>query len=846
MKETILLAPGANGTELLRMLARFGKNTLGLRVMNAVELSKYALMYCGIPIGADFLPRKQEPAVVDSFIRQIPYFASASYADSEKVADALFSLRSLIPLDEFKRIHTVLPKGEFQDKNSSLEKAYDQYFASLKRNGMIDTIGLIRKAMAEAAPLACPIYILKEYPLSPLETALAGTLVPDCTETTLPELLGQKALQLSNLDYWECYGSSNEVEAVYDYIASHKIPFDQCTVAITNTAQYSQLFYDFAQSHNIPVTLGCGIPILNSNPAKLLRLLYDWNTPGYNGADALRELLTSDAFDRKKLYTALGMENAGYLNEIIAMAGALRIGFQKQVNDTRINAYRQTLEPGSDAQKILGYVESLSAEFSQGQSRLIEKFSVIRDHIPGRVDRSALSVVCGTLDAYAHFSDGNTLDSIIPEILQKSVCSENSRGGALFITGIPGALASMREHLFVVGLSASYFPGTPRENYLLLDSDYALFGDVQTLPTSTNRVARQKESLDNLLTLASTMGVQSHISYASYHLTDLKEENPSSVLFDLFRRQHGKSATLQEFRSSLRPIGYFDQQVSDSRYVGRAYVDGMEILHEEMRGDDTPCPVAVQTGFSPTAIDDFFSCPRHFFLTRILGVKETEADDPFVVISPAALGTLVHALMEQLGSTPCNREEFLQHADAVFEQFLLSRPPIHKDSAAAEKKAFLNIMRNAFDSDPGNEVLASEEDASILHSSGVPLCGVPDRVEKTSEGAYIIADYKTGRKIRHKPNDIHTCLQVVIYAYLLEQHGIPISRCEYRYLRDRLTVECNYDSAMKQALNAKMLEFKNTLDTGIFPPARTEDACKFCTLQVICREENTLHEEAAK
>lgn len=746
MEETILLAPGANGTELLRMLARFGKNSIGLRVMNAAELSKYALMHCGIPIGADFLPRKQEPAVVDSFIRQIPYFASASYADAEKIADALFSLRSLIPLDEFKGIHTVLPKGEFQDKNVSLEKAYDQYLTCLKRNGMIDTIGLIRKAMAEAEPLNCTIYTLKEYPLSPLETALAKTISPDCAETTLSELLGKEASHLRNLDYWECYGSSNEVEAVYDYIFSHKIPFDQCTVAITNTAQYSQLFYDFAQSHDISITLGCGVPILNSNPARLLKLLYDWNTTGYNGADALRKLLTSDAFDRKKLMTALGMETAEHLNQVIAMAGALRIGFKKQNNDTRINAYRQTLEPGSDTQKILDYVEALSAEFSQGQSRLIEKFSVIRKSIPGRVDRSALSVVCGTLDAYSRFSDGNSLDQIIPEILQKSVCSENSRGGALFITGIFGALASLREHLFIVGLSASYFPGTPKENYLLLDSDYTPFGDAKTIPSSVNRVERQKEALNHLLSLASTMGVQSHISYASYHLADLKEENPSSVLFEIYRKQHGKSDALQEFRSSLKHIGYFGQQVSGSCYVGRAYVSGMDILHEEIRGDDTPCPVTVQTGFSPTAIDDFFSCPRHFFLTRILGVKETEADDPFVVISPAALGTLVHALMEQLGSTPYNRETFLQHANAVFEQFLLSRPPIHKDSAAAEKKAFLNIMRNAFDSDPGNEVLASEEDTSTFHISGVPLCGIPDRVEKTPGGEYIIADYRPEEK----------------------------------------------------------------------------------------------------
>ena len=48
MTEKILLLPGANGTELTRMLARFHKNSLGLRIMNAAELARFALMRSGI------------------------------------------------------------------------------------------------------------------------------------------------------------------------------------------------------------------------------------------------------------------------------------------------------------------------------------------------------------------------------------------------------------------------------------------------------------------------------------------------------------------------------------------------------------------------------------------------------------------------------------------------------------------------------------------------------------------------------------------------------------------------------------------------------------------------------
>ena len=176
----------------------------------------------------------------------------------------------------------------------------------------------------------------------------------------------------------------------------------------------------------------------------------------------------------------------------------------------------------------------------------------------------------------------------------------------------------------------------------------------------------------------------------------------------------------------------------------------------------------------------------------------------------------------------------MQKAKAAFDAFLLSRPPILKDIAAMEKDAFCKMMENAYDMDPKNKVLASEVNQSFRHRSGVLLSGIPDRVEQTATGDYIIADYKTGKRISHTPNDIDSCLQVVIYAYLSEQRGIPITRCEYRYLRHGSTVPCRYDTAMKEALNAKLSHFKNALDTGEFPPANNKNNCTYCTLAGIC------------
>ena len=70
MKEMIFFAPGINGTEFLRTLAAFGIGTIGCRVINATELAKTALMRSGIS-APDFIPRKDEAALIDTFLRRI-------------------------------------------------------------------------------------------------------------------------------------------------------------------------------------------------------------------------------------------------------------------------------------------------------------------------------------------------------------------------------------------------------------------------------------------------------------------------------------------------------------------------------------------------------------------------------------------------------------------------------------------------------------------------------------------------------------------------------------------------------------------------------------------------------
>ena len=124
--------------------------------------------------------------------------------------------------------------------------------------------------------------------------------------------------------------------------------------------------------------------------------------------------------------------------------------------------------------------------------------------------------------------------------------------------------------------------------------------------------------------------------------------------------------------------------------------------------------------------------------------------------------------------------------------YLTKRIPVHPQDAEREKRRFVTMMVNAYADDPKNTVLAAEEELFAKHPSGIIVKGYPDRVEQDANGLDLIADFKTGRKVLHKDNDVASCLQVMLYAFILTDHEIDIRTCVYRYLRLRKRVRIDY------------------------------------------------------
>lgn len=867
MKEKIILAPGLNGNELMRSLALHGINCIGMRICGAAELARLALMRSGIPVSGDFVSAREEAAIVADAVNGEPYFGKTSYSDIQEIAAAIRRMRSLTAdEDEEQSIQEKLPAGIFKEKNEALLHVCQRYMALLRSRGAADAVTLIRRAAVESKTIHADFMTLKEYPLNPLEKKLLDRVSGGAvTGTSLQELFGKQSQPLQLRAVRNCYGAPNEVETILTDIYSGR-RLDQCTVAVADAMTYGQLFFDYALLYDIPVTFGCGIPVMNSNPARLLAVYYSWITGGFYGAAAIGELLSSRAFDRSKLYELFPEKDENFSwTTFYEVLGDLRLTNDAAVNEKRIAGFRKAVEEElalARKEDSRGYkailkkkscipcLEIMGRELGLPAEDFISRYAYIRrgsgtnaERLLMMLDISAARAIYEELKVIRSSGLDQSADDIIPNVLKITVCSQRSEAGKLHVTGIEGAFGSLRQHLYLAGMSASNYPGSPKENYLLLDADLELFGPDAESWTADGRILRKREQLLSLARLASALGTDLSVSYAGLNVSELKKDNASSLIFELFQEACGRDASAQELEDHTVRVGYFEPAISASRRIGEAYTRGDMVCPDAKEaGTESPAvPWNLDRAWSPTALDTFFGCPRRFMLGYILGIPEPEEYDPFEVMNALDTGTLAHSLMEELGGRDMGREDFLSLSEAYFDRFIQEHPPLIAENVPPVRNQFLDMMETAYGMDPHREIALEEEDISCTHESGVRIHGFPDRVEKLEDGTYLVVDFKSGRTVGHKQDDIGTCLQVILYAYLMEQRGFHVSGGEYRYIRLGETVTCRYDDDMKRQLLERLTLFKKSMESGDFPAAQKaedgDDPCRFCRYKAICGKE---------
>lgn len=843
MNERIIVVPHTN--KLLSSLAYKGKGFFNTRIFTPIELARELLLRSGKISERTFVSRSDELIYYKKIVETVDYFKTVKLADIKAINQTINTIRELVTNEN--EIKDILDKGNFKEKNKALYEVYINYIDKLESENKIDTIALIRSAISKPYKLDSEVISLKEYQYTLLDKELLKS-AGEVKELSLFDLYESEIKDLKIESIKNCYGTSNEVASIIDDIFTNKNS-DETVVALANYPLYSQIFYDFACKYKINISFGDGLALVNSYPGKLLKQYYYWISDANFSYEAFLKLIYSPYFNLKLLNDLVDVEDKNCFYDKLSK---LRLTNDIKINRQRLNDYREVItkpiinEDGLD--KYLNAIERIADELTLPVEEFIGKYAVLRNEndFVSMLDKKAMETIINEVRTIKDIGFDITSD-IIDTLLRKQIYRQSNKPGNLLITSIEDAMSSLRKNLYVCGLSSSVYPGSPKENPLLLDSDLKDFSNEEL--NSIGKVITRKENLFNLINLANSLDNKINLSYAGLNVSELKNNNASSLLFEIYKRiKSNESKNLSDFKDSIINVEYFEPNLSNSRFVGDAYNKSKEIIYKVLKENTDKTSIDIRR-YSPSALNTFFNCKKEFFYQNVLRLEVADDYDPYSVISPTEQGTLVHALMEYLADNRMAKDEFIKLASDVFDDYMKISVPLIQEKIDLVKEEFLEMLENAwnFDNENPRELAFKEEDTDIKHEeSGLILHGFPDRVELTKDGKMVIIDFKTERdKNAHRYNnideEIETCLQVIVYAYIVEnKFHKQIDHMEYRMLRYKKgIVNVEYNDEVKKKLSEKLIEFKNAVNSGDFSiEAFSEEEekikCKYCKYGSIC------------
>jgi len=574
--EKILLVPSfAVGTQILDALARSGCAHLNLRPATLFSL---ALEVAGPFLAADgrrLLSRAQLLAVVESACDEV--LKADSYFG--KLRERVGLHRALHrTLDELRRAGVApgaLPAEAFEDARkarelAALARAFD---ATLERIGAADAAEVFdRAARACAEPLRripASAHVLRPagLELAPLEERFLASCAP--VTVPLDEDSPETGSTLPVLTFSHALSEENEVRGVFRRILDDGLRLDDVEIAFDDDATYRPLLYELASQYGVSCTFDDGVPVTYTRPGQGVLDYLDWIAHDFRVA-ALERLLADGRADLKPFQPAAsrvgGIRTARFLRRARIFAGASR--YVPRL-DALVERERQPESEG----EFGGVRDAVRAERLAAaetlRSFVKRLFSLTPTISRGRVSLPALAAACrevvGEMLTRASDLDGAAADALaglfqqlaeLPEralscaeaanrlreaVVGLAVVSATPAPGHVHVARLSRAGYSARPRTFVLGLDEARFPGPPRQDPVLLDSERDALN--RTLPAASRLGLPGLSSADErrhaLRALLARVRGKVVLSFSNRDILQDAERFPSPVLLQLYREREG-------------------------------------------------------------------------------------------------------------------------------------------------------------------------------------------------------------------------------------------------------------------------------------------------------------------
>jgi RecB family exonuclease len=500
--------------------------------------------------------------------------------------------------------------------------------------------------------------------------------------------------------------------------------------------------------------------------------------------------------------------------------------------------------------------------------------------------------------------------------------SARRRYGAVFVGCAPDARGCAFDVVFVAGLAERIFPRKITEDPILLDESRRVLS--AGLTTQPDRVA------DERLALRLAIGAARERVVLSYPRLDTQQGRPrvpSFYTLEALRAAEGRLPSFEEIAgrargddgvrlgwpAPARPEDAIDDAEYDlallaplldadpettrgtARYLlganvhlaralrARArrwwrsqwtYADGLVDADELGRAALARHQLSARS-FSPTALQNFATCPYRFFLQAVHRLQPREEPIAIETLDPLTRGALFHdvqyALLTKLRADgrlpvrPDNCEaaqdtvdDVLRSVAAAYGERLAPAIPRVWDDAIASIRADLRewlrlaaaddgcwvphrfeLSFGIADRDRANADAASSPDPVPLEG-GLRLRGAIDLVERHVRGRLRVTDHKTG-KVRAKAGVVvggGEILQPILYALACERllpEPVAAGRLYY------CTATGGYeerivplDDGSRAAARTGIEVLDRALQTGFLPAAPVARACDYCDYRPVC------------
>ncbi|ASA19528.1 PD-(D/E)XK nuclease family protein [Paenibacillus donghaensis] len=810
---------------------------------------------------------------------------------------------------------------EYEQKGLYITELLSLYEQWLEQNHFSDFAGLL-DYLPETAETNNHLFICKDMEhLSSVEQEMLKRIAGDRL-IILPQT-GSFLSSLQNkapitVQLFQATGTLAEIREAFRRICNKEDSFDQAEVIVSNYENYSLAIFTLSQALEIPCTFSQGLPVIYSKVGQAALVYLEWLGCNYDVEcilNALRHDILSfhhfgDNVDQTDLISTLEQSGIGWGRQRYSMLEVSSNTVLRGVNGESIGILSRIFKgvfqklPDSRQEKWtpLVILHSLMDFLQKYAVPSSEADSLVKTELTAQIKMLEL-VSPRTL------SSESALRYAIDMVEGVRILVGGPTSGKLHISSLHDGGISGRKQTYMLGMSNENWTLQVRQDPVLLDMERRNIEGLLLSAERTECIIRERETRLEMLSGAVTL------SYSNYDPAEEKEIIPAFMLLQVARiiTNDSQMDLTGLVRVLGKPFGYMSSGTNEEhlldggdRWLGRFHAEGrlqdglyslsqsfpftaklkqaeMQIREEllsEYEGIISTDTFTVsylnnpEVYLSVTQLEKYAECPKRFFYSHILKVKDRGIAEYNRAqwLDAASRGSLLHRIfylyLKEMSieftyeDRPKHNEQRLQEiTEQVIREYEVKVPPptppiFHKECDSLQRD--VSIFYQMEQKSQGRprffelELAIDGQPMSVRLDNGIVIRmkGFVDRVDEIGPHLYKIYDYKTGSPTKYDENEYFSQgrqLQHALYAVAVEQWlretgqdvEARVIESAYYFPTERGKGDEVSRIQNKTSELAELVGYLLTsMESGTFVTTTDSKRCSYCDYGAVCNNDS--------